>query len=435
MKKWLVVLLVLLALLILLSPAIVGRMAENNIEKNIEWAQSKGDGVSIRTESFERGWLASEGRHRVLLDGGRFRAVAEEYMSATGNPELPSLLIDTHLDHGPLPASSMSPGLATAVSTFSVDAGNGATVAVPGALTSNVALNGSSQSHLLLEPGSVEDEAVTFEWTGADMVFESNPTSGDLTAAGDIKAMKLAVNGTTADFNGMAVNLDQVQSKYGFSTGTLDARVGSITIDDDGSVFSIAGMTMSASSAIEDERLGGQTVFELDTMTIPEIGAVDFTADVTFERLDAASFAVISDAFQAAQNAADPQAALAGLYPEIQQEVETLFAKGFAVRMEKVDVMLPQGLVSLQMNVDVPESADGASFSWPGVMLSSTANIDVRIPVTIYELASTMNNQVGALIAMGILVPDGDDFVMAAKYAQGLINVNGVPMPIPIPGM
>ena len=34
---------------------------------------------------------------------------------------------------------------------------------------------------------------------------------------------------------------------------------------------------------------------------------------------------------------------------------------------------------------------------------------------------------------MGLLVPDGDDYIMNAEYAQGLVNVNGAPMPIPMP--
>ena len=120
LKRWLVVLLVLLALLILLSPAIVGRLAENNIEENIEWAESDSPGVSIQTESFDRGWLTSEGRHRIVLDGGQFREMAEEYTASTGNADLPSLIIDTQLEHGPLPVSTMSPGLANAKSTLQI---------------------------------------------------------------------------------------------------------------------------------------------------------------------------------------------------------------------------------------------------------------------------------------------------------------------------
>ena len=126
MKRWLVVLLVTLALLVLIMPGIVGRLAERNIADNIEWAESESPAVNIETEAFDRGWFTSEGRHRIVLDAGQFREISEEYRLATGNAELPSLIIDTKLAHGPLPGGSLSPGLATSVSTFSIDPGNGA---------------------------------------------------------------------------------------------------------------------------------------------------------------------------------------------------------------------------------------------------------------------------------------------------------------------
>ncbi len=57
----------------------------------------------------------------------------------------------------------------------------------------------------------------------------------------------------------------------------------------------------------------------------------------------------------------------------------------------------------------------------------------MRIPGALYEMAAMMNEQAGALVAMGILVAEDDDYVLNAEYAQGLFNVNGAPMPIPMP--
>ena len=103
MNRWLVVLLVLLAVVVLISPGIIGRMAEKNLEENIEWAESEAGNIEFKTESFERGWFTSAGRHRVMLSGASFQAFAEAYREDTGYDELPSLIIDTRLDHGLLP--------------------------------------------------------------------------------------------------------------------------------------------------------------------------------------------------------------------------------------------------------------------------------------------------------------------------------------------
>ena len=67
MKRWLVILLVVLAVVVLVSPGIVGRMAEKNLEENINWAETESGGLEFQTESFERGWFTSVGRYRVSL--------------------------------------------------------------------------------------------------------------------------------------------------------------------------------------------------------------------------------------------------------------------------------------------------------------------------------------------------------------------------------
>jgi hypothetical protein len=42
---------------------------------------------------------------------------------------------------------------------------------------------------------------------------------------------------------------------------------------------------------------------------------------------------------------------------------------------------------------------------------------------------------VETLVAMGVLKRDGEYYLLAAQYAQGLLNVNGAPMPVPMPGV
>ncbi len=96
---------------------------------------------------------------------------------------------------------------------------------------------------------------------------------------------------------------------------------------------------------------------------------------------------------------------------------------------------MPQGTVETKIVVDVAELDASADFSWPAVLLGMTANIDLRVPTELFDLATMMNPQAGSLIAMGILQKDGENYVMEAAYAQGLVTVNGAPMPIPIPGL
>ena len=67
MKRWIVVLLVALAVLVLISPGIIGRLAERSIEDGITVAELESPEITISTESFDRGWFSSVGRHRIEL--------------------------------------------------------------------------------------------------------------------------------------------------------------------------------------------------------------------------------------------------------------------------------------------------------------------------------------------------------------------------------
>ena len=124
MKKGFVALLIGLALIVLISPGIVGRLAEKSVDNQLDWAANEAREIVVRSEGFDRGWFSSEGRHRLEIRDGNLRDLLLAYGNAASAQELPSLIIDTRLDHGLIPLSSMSrdkgsllPGLGAAVST------------------------------------------------------------------------------------------------------------------------------------------------------------------------------------------------------------------------------------------------------------------------------------------------------------------------------
>ena len=108
MKKGVVVVLVLLAAIVLVSPAIVGRLAEQSVDENLNWAASESGEVSITSGFYERGWFASEGQHRVELRDGQLKTLVQSAAGRMPDDGLPVLVINTRLDHGLIPVSSMS---------------------------------------------------------------------------------------------------------------------------------------------------------------------------------------------------------------------------------------------------------------------------------------------------------------------------------------
>jgi uncharacterized protein YdgA (DUF945 family) len=442
MKRWLVVLLVLLALIILVSPGIIGRLAEQNMEENIEWAESESPGVHITTETFDRGWFTSEGQHRVVLQGGRFREATEKYAEATGNPELPSLVIDTRFDHGLLPltsltrdSGSLAPGLANTISTFQLDPGNGELVELPGTLYNKVSLAGASDSRLTLETGNVELEEVKVNWQGADLAIYSDRNSGEMAIHGSIEPWGISSDDGELTIGAIRIDADQTRTGYGFNLGPANIDIGTITINDDGQQFVLGGMTIKMDSEIEDDRVNSSGSVSVKDVAVPGFGDVALVMETSMNGFHAESLGAVVRALRDAQASDDPEAALQTIFPEIEDDLKTLVSAGAELRFDQLSITLPQGKIETRIAIEIAETDAGADFTWASVLLATTASVDLRFPATLYDMAAMINPQAGQLVAMGILQKDGEEYVMAAEYAQGLVNVNGVPMPVPIPGL
>ena len=126
-KKGLIVFLVVAALIVLVSPGIIGRIAERSVDENIEWADTETDEIVITESQFDRGWFSSEGLHRIEVRDPEIRMALYELFAVSATDGNPVFVVETHIDHGLIPVTSMSrekgslaPGLGRAVSTMSV---------------------------------------------------------------------------------------------------------------------------------------------------------------------------------------------------------------------------------------------------------------------------------------------------------------------------
>lgn len=442
MKRWIVVFLVVLAVVVLVSPGIVGRMAEKNLEEHVAWAERASSDIELQTERFDRGWFTSKGRHRLVLSGGSLRAAVESYLQETGNDELPSLIIDTRLDHGLVPigslgrkSGSLMPVLASAVSTFQIDPGNGELMPLPGSLYSSLSLTGATDSRYLLDSGNFDYEELRVAWEGADVALQTDSTTGAFVVDGRIEPVTISNDGDAIHIGAIIISADQVRSDYGFNVGLAEFILESFAVDGPASPVTVGNVSLSTATNINDARLNIGTKIAVDKITVPGMGDINFVLDLALNRLDAASMQGIAGAFRQAQGATDPEAALDDLFPLIEGDLQKIFASGAEIRIDQLDVTLPQGKVTTRIIIDIPEGDSSADFSWSSVLLSTTASADIRMPSALFEFVQMMNPQAGVLVAMGILLKDGDDYVMNAEYAQGLLSVNGAPMPIPMPGM
>lgn len=434
MKKGIVALLVVLALVVLVSPALIGRLAEQSVDENLNWAAAESGELVVTSTGFDRGWFSSEGQHRVEILDGQLSAM----LSVPDGDDLPVLIIDTRLDHGLVPFSSMSrergslaPGLGSAVSTLSLEMPDGETVELPGKIFSKVTLGGELQSRYELEAGSHEQNDTTASWSNSSIDVTTNPSTGEVDYMGKVGTLKIVDDRSGMTVEGMSFSGTHVPTSYGFAVGDLKLELDAISMESvAGAGGGVKGVSIDAVSSVDGGDVNGHAVLKIDSQTIPGFGEVSVVADVTLEGADAVALGALQKAVDAAGTSPDPNT----LFATAEEDIKRLLAGGMELRFDQLDVSLPMGTVVTKFDFKVAEE-DPDTFEWSSMLLGTEASANVTVPEALVDMAMQMNPQAGAVVGMGFLKKNGDVYEMEAEYKKGLLTINGAPMPIPLGSM
>lgn len=436
MKKGIVILLLALAVIVLISPAIVGRLAEESMDENLDWAATESNELTITSQGFDRGWFSSEGQHRVELRDGELRDALAYMISDYGVNQVPDLIIDTHIDHGLVPVASMgrdkgslAPGLGRAVSTLHLELEDGNVIDLPGTIYSEVGLTGDLASNLVLEAGSFADGDETAHWGAIDVMVTTNPSTSVIGFAGDIEELVLVSPGNEIDVGLISFDGERQQTRFGIAVGDAMLSVESITLPSAWGTDTLGPVMVTSNASVSGDLLSGRSTVRLDDLPFGEVGRANVHLDVSLHDVDGESLGNIS-------RAVDEIDAYTGgdqLMVAIEDDLQQLLAKGLQLRVDQLDVIMQPGTISAQLNVDVA-ATDTNDFVWTSALLALDATLDVSVPAELYDYAVTIDPQVSMAVGMGFLRRNGDVYEMEAAFRNGLLTVNGAPMPIPLPG-
>ena len=435
MKKSVIALILFAVLIIIVSPGFIGKMAEDSVSENLNWAAEESGELIVSSDGFDRGWFSSEGQHRVEIGDGSIRAA----MSSTddGMDDTPVLIVNTHIDHGLIPLSSMrreegslSPGLGSAVSTLAIEMADGESIDLPGTIYSELGLGGDLNSRYILDSGShtVGEDEGEITWQPSTIHVAARAEKSDITFEGDIGKMTFANNPEFVSIDGLTFLGSQVNTPYGFHVGDLDMTMGALTTNSgDMAGGGMQGMTLKASSSVDDGLVTSAVHLEMNGPTIPSFGEIGVIADMDFGGIDAVALGAVSQRFDELSGSQD----LSTLLVTAEEEFKDLLAAGINIGVDQFDVALPMGTVTSRMSFEVPRS-DRAGYQWTSLLLDLVAEIYISVPEALVQLATSMDPQAGALIGMGYLKKQGDAYVMDAQMKKGLLTVNGAPIPIPM---
>ena len=432
-KKSIVALLVVLALIVLLSPGIIGHLAEQSVDANLDWAATESQQVVVSVERFDRGWFVSEGRHRVEIDDAQAATETFEILGLNDESDAPALLIDTRLDHGLIPVTSMSrgngtlmPGLGSSVSTLSLDYENGTTVAIPGELHSHIGLTGSLTSRYRLQPGSLGSTS----WDAGSVTMRISAAADNVSYEGLFESFTNINEQLYAAVENVAFSGDLSKSDFDFFVGDIHFSADKLKLAADGSeTLTLEPVVVDAESRMNETRVDNTLNIHLGIEGPPDIGNLELHMDMALNGVDGAAMDALNRAMQSLSTNADAMQTFA----ETEDELKRIVAAGLEWRFDRLDLSLAQGNVESKLRVTVEES-DARDFEWVNALLAVDAMADIRISAELVDLAIAATPEAATAVGMGFLKKNGDFYEMQAAYKKGLLTVNGAPMPIPLAG-
>ena len=439
MKKGVVGVLILLALVVLVSPAIVGRLAEKSMDENLNWAAQESGEVRVTSERFSRGWFSSEGTHRVELQDGDLKST----LMALAGPddsagELPVLIISTKLDHGLIPVASMSrehgslaPGLGSAVSTLQVELENGETFDIPGTIYSKVGLAGELVSNYVLEPGSHSEDGTTAFWGATDIEVKTDPKNGTATFHGTVSSVSVDDGTEKVSLGSLTFAGTQALTEYGIAVGDVSFELDDLSVSIGGNeAGSLRSMSVKATTELDGADVNADATVNMVMQGLPQFGEMSFDMQFGLAGADAELLGRVQRAMESAGASQDPMAA----YAAAEDDLLALFASGFEMNFEQFNMTVPEGTITSKMLFSFTEK-DPADFAWTSLLMTTEATIDLSIPEPLVEMLLQVQPGAAMAIGGGYLVKNGDAYVLAAEMKKGLLTVNGAPIPIPFGAM
>lgn len=434
MKKTVVAGFILLALIVIVSPGIVGKLAEQSMDRQLQWAADENRKVEVTSSDFERSWFSSAGTHRVEFAGTPAGRALRAQLGFDPDGPGPALIIDTRLDHGIVPVTSMQrqngslvPGLGRAVSTLSLEAPDGTVTELPGVVYTNVGLGGGVSSQYDLEPGSAGEVA----WGAVDFRTEINGRQTKLDFDGRIESLEMRDGEGSRLLLGPASTRGSLEATpWDFRVGDLALEIESMSATTGGQAVDFAEFAIDGKSRLNGELVSSAFNVRMALEDVPQQGAVGINLRGSVDDLHGPSLGLLNQRLEEAGDIEDPGL----MIHAIDDELKGLLAHGLALEFEEFDVALTDGTLSLGLSMNLA-GTNPDDFRWAGVLLALEASSDIRIPAGLFEKLAAQNPNAQSAVAMGFLQRDGDDYVMNAEYAKGLLTVNGAPMPIPIPSM
>ena len=421
MKKGIVALFIVVALAVLITPGVIGHLAEQGVNDSLEWVDDENLAFVISTTEFERGWFTSTGQHRARLLAS----------------DLPVLVVDTRLDHGLVPVSSLSrkngslqPGLGSAVSTLGLEHNDGSVEPLPITIYTTVGLSGALRSQLIVEPSSFDADDSRIDWGGSEFLITSSPGDESFSVVGAFSSLAIKSETETAIVGEIEVDLALAATPYGYMVGAIHVALDSIAVIAAEQTMTIGPISFDSDSSVDGDRISGDIDLNVENAPLLLGGTGGVQVVARLEDADAAKLGATMRSLEALQYVADDEIDLA----QLEGDFLALLADGMELHIDQLDVLSPFGQFTSRASVTA-ESSDGDTYTWDTAATLLNGSADLSLPKALVDMATQANPELHGVIGLGYLRKRDEFYLMEASFADSVLTINGAPTPFPLPGL
>lgn len=390
-------------------PLAVGQIGQNVITDGVNHIDN--DKVKAEVVSYDRGYLTSTVQTRYSIVDPAIKL----QMEAEGMPT--EVVMHSEVHHGLLSL--------TAVSTFP-DYPD-----FPMVINSTTRLNGNTEYTAQTETWHYANNGENpFTLSVTPMVFKGTATTlGELTYSASIPSIDMDFpTGEKVQMSNLAGEGQGIQQN-GFWIGQQKMTMEQLNTQDTAgdSPFSAKQASYEFTSTLDEskQRFSSQHIIKIGEL-VNESGKVkDVQIDFTLGDVDSQSFAKLSDIYQ--ENPDMSQQAISEALPY----VDTLFAKGFKVSMNKMALKVGEGEFDSNWSFAIPEGTKDV-LQDPSVILSAlTGNLDTFVSTQLAADYPFVQQGVDELVMMEMATQNEKGYQLKADVKDGnLVFANGQQVPL-----
>lgn len=466
MKKWLAVIVVLLLLILVLAPGGMGIIAQKRIKELAQnWPANSPFAVKI--VSYERGWFTSTMQLDVTV------------INPTHNPPV-HVLVNESIVHGPVIFSLSNRffgiGQAFAHGEFIVpedqqaffkqyvDQTTLASNCIFLHLFGSVTVKMNVPELTVTNPAQPQTKVIL---EGLSSVAKISPHVSHVVSQSVLQSLTWQDAASTMTVDNLRGHSNLSKTVDGLWLGDINLNLDGVAFNaGNKTIFSLKNAQYTSTSKEKDGLVNGNNHFTLESLTYQGTAYGPAEIAVNVQNVNAEPLAQLKRLVKVMQQQGN--VGLAGQYSKHTERLALrTLARGMQLTVNPISVQTPNGEITGQLNVSMPNLLDDANgnpikhphvtigqlitkaqgslqFSVPKVivltslqdtilnnmrsmsqMLGNGSNNDATLIAAAQQRASA---QLQGWVAAGLLIESGDNYQFSAAYQQGKLLVNGKPV-------